>query len=255
MTNPNKTVLAIVAHPDDAEISCAGTLALLKDKGWTVVMATMTPGDCGSTVHTREEISKIRKQEAADAAALLNAEYYCLECDDVFVMYDKQTIVKAIELIRKTKPSVVITMSPSCYMVDHEMTSKIIQTACFSAGIVNIETPGVEPYFYTPHLYYVDAMEGKDRFGEAVKPGMIIDISSKIDLKEEMLAKHASQREWLREHHGMDEYIIAMRGFGEKRGKEINVAYGEGYRQHLGHAYPQNNILQEELGELVHERS
>ncbi|WP_149524296.1 PIG-L deacetylase family protein [Sphingobacterium hotanense] len=254
MTNTNKTVLAIVAHPDDAEISCAGTLALLKDKGWNVVMATMTPGDCGTTVHSRAEISKIRKQEAADAAAMLDADYHCLECNDVFVMYDRETIVKAIALIRKTKPSVVITMSPSCYMVDHEMTSKIIQTACFSAGIMNIETEGLEPYFYTPHLYYVDAMEGKDRFGKPVEPGLIVDISSKIQLKEDMLACHASQRNWLRDHHGMDEYIIAMKSFGEKRGKEINASYGEGYRQHLGHAYPQNNILKEELGDLVHER-
>ncbi|MCT1526327.1 PIG-L deacetylase family protein [Sphingobacterium hotanense] len=254
MTNTNKTVLAIVAHPDDAEISCAGTLALLKDKGWNVVMATMTPGDCGTTVHSRAEISKIRKQEAADAAAMLDADYHCLECDDVFVMYDRETIIKAIALIRKTKPSVVITMSPSCYMVDHEMTSKIIQTACFSAGIMNIVTEGLEPYFYTPHLYYVDAMEGKDRFGKPVEPGMIVDISSKIQLKEDMLACHASQRNWLRDHHGMDEYIIAMKSFGEKRGKEINASYGEGYRQHLGHAYPQNNILKEELGDLVHER-
>ena len=252
MNDTNKTILVLVAHPDDAEILCAGTLAQLKEKGWQIEMATMTPGDCGTTTFSREEIGRIRKQEAADAASLLGANYNCLECDDVFVLYDRPSLLKTIALIRKTRPQIVMTMSPSCYMVDHEITSKLVQTACFSAGIVNIKTEGAEPYFYTPHLYYLDAMEGKDKFGQAIKPGMIVDISDKIGMKEEMLACHASQRTWLREHHGMDEYIIAMKAFSSHRGEQIGVAYGEGFRQHLGHAFPQDNILQAELGDLVH---
>jgi len=43
-----------------------------------------------------------------------------------------------------------------------------------------------------------------------------------------------------------------MKAFAEKRGAEIGAAYAEGFRQHLGHAYPQDNILQSELGDLVH---
>lgn len=251
MTDINKTVLAILAHPDDAEILCAGTLALLKEKGWHIEMATMTPGDCGTTSLSRQEISAIRKTEAANAANLLEANYECLECDDLFVLYDRPTILKTIDLIRKTRPKVVLTMSPSCYMVDHEMTSKLVQTACFSAGIVNVKTEKAAPYFFTPYLYYMDALEGKDKFGKHIKPEIIIDISTKITLKEKMLACHASQRSWLREHHGMDEYIIAMKSFSAIRGAQISTAYGEGFRQHLGHAFPQDNILLEELGNLV----
>ena len=246
----NDTVLAIVAHPDDAELLCAGTLALLKDKGWHIEMATMTPGDGGTATLSREEISTIRKAEAAAAAKLLDGNYECLECEDIFVMYDKPTLRKVIELIRKTRPRMVLTMSPLCYMVDHEMTSKLVQTACFSAGVKNIETSS-PPFFQIPHLYYVDAMEGKDRLGQAVKPAMVVDISDKIELKEQMLVCHASQREWLREHHGMDEYVLAMKAFSAKRGEEVGVAYGEGFRQHLGHAFPQDNLLANELNAYV----
>ena len=246
------TVLAIVAHPDDAEFLCVGTLALLRQKGWNVQMATMTPGDCGSVEYNREEISKIRKAEASKASSILDVEYYCLESEDVFIMYDKPTLIKTIALIRKTQPQIVFTMSPSCYMVDHETTSKIVQTACFCGGVVNIETPGIDPYFSIPHLYYVDALEGKDKFGKDVKPGMIVDISSVIDTKEEMLKCHDSQRSWLKKQHGIDEYLHTMKGFSEKRGEEIDVNFGEGFRQHLGHAYPQDNILEQELGSLVH---
>lgn len=248
--NITNTVLAIVSHPDDAELLCAGTLALLKDRGWHVELATMTPGDGGTATHSREEISAIRKAEAAKAAALLEAPYHCLECEDIFVLYDRPTLLKVIGLVRKTRPRLVITMSPQCYMVDHEMTSKLVQTACFSAGVKNIETESA-PFHHVPHLYYADAMDGKDRLGQPVVPTMVVDITTKINLKEEMLVCHASQREWLRAHHGMDEYVNAMRSAGKNRGQLTGVAYGEGFRQHLGHAFPQDNLLAAELGGLV----
>lgn len=246
----DNTVLAVMAHPDDAELTCTGTLALLKDKGWRVEMATMTPGDGGTASLSKEEISIIRKQEATKAASLLNARYQCLECEDIFVMYDKPTLLKVIELIRNTRPRVVFTMNPSCYMLDHEITSRLVQTACFSAGVKNIATRS-GPFFFTPYLYYVDAMEGKDKFGQEVRPNMIVDMTGKMTLKEQMLVCHESQRDWLREHHGMDEYVVAMKAFAAKRGSEAGVSYGEGLRQHVGHAFPQDDLVGKELKEYV----
>jgi len=243
-----KTVLALVSHPDDAEFLCAGTLALLHQKGWQIHIATMTPGDCGSKDLSREEISRIRRKEATQATSLLEGEYHCLECDDIFVMYDRPTLLKAITLIRQVRPIMVLTMSPDCYMVDHETTSKIAQTACFSAGMVNIPTKGPAPIDYTPHLYYLDPIEGKDKFGKKVQEGLVVDISHFIEMKEQMLACHESQRNWLREHHGMDEYLLAMKRYSRERGKDIGVAYGEGFRQHLGHAFPQDDLLKKEVG-------
>jgi LmbE family N-acetylglucosaminyl deacetylase len=63
-TSDNRKVLAVFAHPDDAEFMCAGTLALLRNKGWRISMATLTPGDCGTKELSREEISRIRRNEA-----------------------------------------------------------------------------------------------------------------------------------------------------------------------------------------------
>ena len=246
----NKTVLGIFAHPDDAELMCVGTLSLLKKAGWEIHIATMTPGDKGSAELTREEISVIRRAEGAKAAERLGGTYHCLECDDVYIVYDRETINKATELIRKVKPTVVITASPNCYMIDHEMTSLIAQTACFGAGIKNMEAAG-EPYGMVPYLYYVDPMEGKDKFGVPVIPGFYVDITGEIGIKEETLACHASQRDWLRKHHKMDQYLIAMKQFAAHRGAEISVKYAEGFRQHLGHGYPQDNILKAVIGDLV----
>ncbi|HUV67400.1 MAG TPA: PIG-L family deacetylase [Sedimentisphaerales bacterium] len=247
-----KNVLSLGAHPDDAEFLCAGTLALLRQKGWQIHIATMAPGDCGTVQYSREEISRIRRAEAAKSASLLDGAYHCLECGDIFILYDRPSLLKAIELVRKVKPAIVFTTSPSDYMVDHEMASKLAQTACFACGVVNVETPGAEPFEPIPHLYYMDAVEHKDNFGAEVKPGMIVDTSSVMDTKEKMLCCHESQRHWLMTHHGMDEYVSMMKRADQKRGREIGSAFAEGFRQHLGHAYPQDNILKAELGELVH---
>ncbi|MEX0770401.1 MAG: PIG-L family deacetylase [Balneolaceae bacterium] len=247
----NHVVLAIVAHPDDIEILCAGTLSLLRQKGWQVQMATMTAGDCGSREHGPEEISKIRKEEAVKAAAMIDAGYHCLECKDLFIMYDRPTLLKTIRLIRQLRPEIVLTMSPSCYMIDHEMTSKIVQTACFAAGAVNVNTDDVPPYFHIPHLYYLDPIEGKDKFGTIITPDFVVDITTVIDQKKEMLACHESQRKWLLEHHGMDAYLEAMKKMSAERGEFVNVKYGEGFRQHLGHAYPQHNLLLKELEDFA----
>lgn len=242
----NKTVLAVGTHPDDIEIMCAGTLALLKEHSWEIAIATMTAGDCGSAELDRKEISKIRRNEAATSAKLLGANYTCMDNDDIFLFYDRPTLLKAINLIREVKPDIVITQSPVDYMVDHEITSKVIKTACFSAGIKNIKTEA-EPFMKIPYLYYMDSLEGTDAFGNSIRPTTIVNISSKIETKEKMLKCHKSQRSWLMSHNGIDEYIISMKEFSSLLGKEINTKYAEGFRQHLGHAYPKTNILREEL--------
>lgn len=229
---------------------CAGTLSLLKKSGWTVHIATMTPGDKGSAEHSREEISRIRKAEAAESARLLGGTYHCLGFEDVYVFYDRESINKTTLLIRKIKPAIIFTASPADYMSDHEMTSMIVKTASFCAGIKNMETD-YKTFEPVPYLYYSDAMDGKNIFGNQVEPSFYVDISCEMDMKEKMLACHASQRNWLLIHHKMDEYILSMKHFARQRGREINKEYAEGFRQHLGRGYPQNNFLTEVLGEYI----
>jgi LmbE family N-acetylglucosaminyl deacetylase len=242
----SKAVLGIFAHPDDAEIMCAGTLALLRNNGLEIHIATMTAGDKGSAILSRDEISSIRKTEGMVSASVLEGVYHCLGFQDIYLFYNAETINKTVELLRKVKPAVVFTASPSDYMADHEMTSRIVRTACFCAGIKNMEAGG-EPLEFMPHLYYTDAMEAKDILGETIDPGFYIDISGVMEIKEKMLASHKSQREWLLKHHKMDEYILSMKRFAEIRGSEVNKKYAEGFRQHLGHGYPQDNILEKLL--------
>ena len=250
--DPSKTALCLMAHPDDAEILCAGTLALLAKRGWNIVIATMTPGQAGSVVLGREEISAVRREEARHAAAVLNGSYHCLECEDVFITYDKETLLKAITLLRKVRPALVFTASPSDYMLDHEITSRITQTACLAAGIRNIAIEGTEPFTTVPHLYYSDPIQGKNIFGQEVPADLYVDISSAIDTKEEMLCCHKSQRDWLFQLSKVDEFVIMMKSFSEKNGRLIGAGFAEGFRQHLGFSYPSDDLLSAELAEFAH---
>jgi LmbE family N-acetylglucosaminyl deacetylase len=251
-------VLTLMAHPDDAEFLCGGALALLARRGWRVHVATATPGDCGSSMLGPEAIAAVRRQEARSAAAILGGEFYCLERRDLEVRYDPDTLLAACGLLRSVRPHLVITHSPGDYMVDHEQISLVARAAAFNAPIPNAPAPpgypahtggnqpgalGALPLETIPHLYYADPVEGKDNLGNPVFPGLLINISATLETKLEMLACHDSQREWLRNHHGIDEYLDSARRWSRERGALAGCAYAEGFRQHRGHAYPQDDLL------------
>jgi LmbE family N-acetylglucosaminyl deacetylase len=245
-------VLSVLAHPDDAEFLCAGTLIrLVREHGWQAHLATMTPGDCGSADLGPEEISRVRRAEGARAAGLIGGCYHCLEERDLSVFYNQGTLEKVTQLLRQVRPRLLLTHSPADYMLDHEMTSTVVRAAAFAAPIPNFPRRGGHPppLEHIPHLYYCDPIEGKDALGRPIPPGFCIDVSSVIDLKAAMLASHVSQRDWLLKHHGMDQYLEAMRDWGRLRGQACGVASAEGFRQHLGHSYPQDNLLGQLLGE------
>lgn len=248
-----EVVLSLLAHPDDAEFLCAGTLArLVREHGWQAHLATMTPGDCGSAEFSPDEISRIRRAEGARAAALLGGTYHCLEERDLLVMYTEHALEKVVRLYRAVRPRLVLTHSPADYMLDHEMTSTLARAAAFGAAVPNFfrDRGHHVALEHIPHLYYCDPIEGKDPLGRNVPPGFCIDISSVMDVKEAMLASHASQRDWLLKHHGMDHYVQAMRDWGAHRARPHGIESAEGFRQHLGHSYPQDNLLGKLLGIL-----
>ena len=243
--------LSVLAHPDDAEFLCAGALIrLARECGWQVHIATMTPGDCGSTELPPKEIAHIRRGEAARAAALIGAVYHCVEERDLRIFYEERPLERVTRLLRAVRPRLVLTHSPADYMLDHEVTSTLVRAAVFGAPIPNLfHDQGHEPPLeQIPHLYYCDPIEGKDAHRREVRPDFCIDVSGAMDDKAAMLAAHASQREWLLKHHGMDQYVRSMRDWGARRGGQIGAAYAEGYRQHLGHGYPQDNLLGSLLG-------
>ena len=243
-------IACIHAHPDDAEILAGGTLALLSQAGHSITIVSMTPGDCGSTLHGPEEIANIRRGEAADAASLIGASFVCAEFRDMAIFNEDGARRRVTELIRELRPEIVLTASPADYHCDHEATSALVRDACFAASAPNYQIrrdqaapaiPGI------PHLYFVDPIEGADRFGAPLEPDFVIDVKSTLETKRQMLAAHASQREWLKYQHGIDDYLETMERWTRERGRIVGAEFGEGFRRYAGHPYPQTPLLEELL--------
>jgi LmbE family N-acetylglucosaminyl deacetylase len=245
------TILAIHAHPDDAEFLAAGTLALLADLGHDITIATFTPGDCGSKDLGPEEIAAVRRREAANAAALIGARYLCLEMRDLAIFNDDVSRRRVTETLRQARPDLVLTASPSDYHCDHEAASALVRDACFAAPAPNYATRAdgpAPPLDRIPHLYFMDPVEGRARDHTLVEPDFVVDVAQSFARKRAMLAEHTSQRIWLRQHHGTDDYLDAMERWTRERGELVGLAYGEGFRRYRGHAYPQTCLLKEWLG-------
>jgi LmbE family N-acetylglucosaminyl deacetylase len=239
-----QVALTLLAHPDDAEILCGGTLILLRRLGWQVHIATCTPGDCGTMTQTRWDISSTRTNEARKAAELIGATYHCLDERDGLVIYNEPAARKAIDLFRRVAPTLVFAHAPKDYMLDHEQAHLLARSATFIYGAPNISAFPLLPGSRIPYLYYCDPIDGTDPLGHEVTPTTSIPIDAAVMAKKsEMLTCHASQREWLRAHHGMDEYIEAMKRHARHRGSQAGVECAEAFVQHRGHAYPQDDVL------------
>jgi N-acetylglucosamine malate deacetylase 1 len=255
-----RLVLAAGAHPDDVEFLCAGTLHLLRDCGYEIHIATMTLGDCGSLQHSPQEVRRIRRHEAEAAAKVLGASYHCLGFDDFAIFNDNIANRRVTALLRELDPQVVITHSPQDYLIDHETTSLLIRNACFFAPAPNYDTlpfTAVTRSTVIPTLYYAQPLGGTDIFGKPIKPLFYVDVSDRMEFKGQMLGCHESQRSWLRAQHGIDEYLESARRWNAELGVKASsassraVSFAEGFRQHLGHAYPHENILLTLLADRV----
>ncbi len=247
-------VLALFAHPDDAEFLCAGTLARIAGLGAEIHIATLSAGDCGSTTLPAGKIAALRQQEASRAARTIGARFHCLKSRDLLIFYDRPHLNKVMELVRQTRPSLVLTHSPVDYMIDHETVSRLCQSACFGALAPNYRTGArhpAPPLRGVPHLYYADAFGRRDILGNKIESSLAVDIGATLKRKEEMLSCHESQQVWLKTQQGIPETIQTMRKMAREAGKRAGFRWAEGFRQHLGQGFPATNLLKELLGPSV----
>jgi N-acetylglucosamine malate deacetylase 1 len=173
-------VLAIAAHPDDVEISAAGTLLRCKAQGMSVGIVDMTQGELG----TRGS-SELRLKEAQKAAEILGLTIReNLGLADGFFQNDEATIRKVIDVIRKYKPTIVLTNAKSDRHPDHGRASKLVSDACFYSGLRKIET---EHEAWRPKSVY---FFGQDYYQ---KPDFVVDITPFWEKKMEALKAYSSQ--------------------------------------------------------------
>lgn len=180
-------VLVLAAHPDDAELSCGGTIRQLTDEGRTVVIVDCTRGELG-TRGTPER----RRDEAIAAAGILGVDTrLCLNMPDGRVAHTDENVQAVISVIRRVRPYLLLIPPQIDRHPDHEAVHALGRAAAFLAGLKNIVTTdgGVAQEPHRPHriLCYQQNYE--------VPAGHVIysDISNTFRAKMDAIRAFASQ--------------------------------------------------------------
>jgi len=175
-------ILAIAAHRDDVELTCAGTLLRAIDDGHRAGILDLTAGESG----TRGS-ADLRAAEAEAAAALLGvAERRNAGLPDAHLQNSEEARRIVVAHLRHFRPRVVILPFPVGRHPDHRIASELGRDACFLAGLAKYDAPG-EPH--RPHkiLYALSYRE------DPVKPTFVVDISAQFARKLAAIRCYASQ--------------------------------------------------------------
>lgn len=230
----------------------AGTLLLLKNRGWQTHYLNLSSGNCGSVKLKSDETRRTRAREAQDAARILDAIWHPPFCDDLEIFYQIKTLRQLAALIREVKPSIVLTHSPQDYMEDHTNTCRLAVTAAFAHGMPNFKTePARQPFSDDITIYHAMPHGLRDGLRRRVVPGSFADTASVHDLKLRALAAHRSQQAWLDVSQGLNSYLRTMDEMSLAVGKmSRKFQHAEGWRRHLHLGFSASNAdpLCEALG-------
>lgn len=247
------SALAITAHPDDIEFVAAGTLLLLKKKGWDIHYFNVSRGNCGSVEYDSHTTARIRLEEGQNAARILGATFYPPIANDLEIVYSADLLRQVSAVIRQAKPNIVLTHSPQDYMEDHMNTCRLAVTAAFTHGMPNwVSEPATPPYSGDVVVYHALPHGLRDGLRRRVHAGSYVNTGRVHAQKREALAAHVSQKHWLDVSQGMDSYLVSMDDFSREVGKLSGTfEFAEGWRRHLhlGFSAQDHDPLKEALGE------
>jgi len=226
---------AIFAHPDDIEFVAAGTLLLLRERGYEIHYMNLADGCCGSTVHGREELAHLRTEEARTACAVAGAVFHPPIAHDLNIFYDRPTLARLAAVVRDVSPEIVLTHSPVDYMEDHTNTCRLAVTATFARGMPNFPTDPPRPPVDGPATVYHAQPHGNcDPMGSPIVPTHFVDVGQVMPTKTAMLACHQTQKLWLDQSQGLDSYLHAMQESAREIGRQSgHFEFAEGWRRHL----------------------
>ncbi|MEP7231190.1 MAG: bacillithiol biosynthesis deacetylase BshB1 [Ginsengibacter sp.] len=222
-------LIAFGVHPDDIELSCAGTLLVEKNNGKKVGIIDLTQGELGT-----RGTAETRKEEAANSAKILGVNTReNLEMADGFFRNDEQNQLKIISVIRKYKPEVILCNAPEDRHPDHGRSAELVNDAVFLSGLQKIKTKGDkdgEQNAWRPKyiFHYI-----QDRY---LTPNFVIDVSEVFDKKIESINAFATQffnaelgKGGPQTYISSPEFLESVINRAKMFGKMIGVKYAEGF--------------------------
>lgn len=220
-------ILCITAHPDDVEISMAGTVLHHRALGHRVGLVELTAGELGT-----RGTPQIREREAEAAAAVLGAAFrYQLGLEDGFFRPDRESLLAVVKAIRAHRPRVLLTNATQDRHPDHGRGAALVAEAAFLSGlrrIMTVDDEGSDQAVWRP-VTVLHAIQ--DRWSE---PDLIVDISAHWTGKAAALACFRSQFHDPDSKEPMSpiadpDFLPFLEARARQLGRLINVTYGEGF--------------------------
>lgn len=221
-------ILAFGVHPDDVELSCAGTLLVEIARGKKVGIIDLTQGELGT-----RGTAATRKAEAAAAAEIMGVHVReNLAMRDGFFANDEVHQLQVIQKIRQYQPEIVFANALEDRHPDHGRSSKLVSDAAFLSGLRKIETKheNVLQEAWRPKyvFHYI-----QDRY---IKPDFVVDISSVFDKKVAAIKAYTTQFHNPNAQDAEPQTYISAPGYLDTvlyrhrmLGKSIGVEYAEGF--------------------------
>jgi bacillithiol biosynthesis deacetylase BshB1 len=221
--NMKLDILVMAAHPDDAELSCAGTILKHIAAGKKVGIVDFTRGELGT-----RGTPEIRLEESADATKILGLQAReNLGIRDGFFRNDEETQLKLIEVIRKYQPDIVLANALEDRHPDHGKGAQLAIDACFLSGLRQIKTGDLPAWRPAQVYHYI-----QDRY---LEPDFVVDISANWDQKEAAIRAFKSQffdpnSAEPASYISSPDFLHFIQARAMEMGHKIGVKYGEGFQ-------------------------
>ena len=219
-----ESAMVVVAHPDDAEFTVAGTVAIWTGAGCRVTYVICTDGNTGSHEPgmTREKLAEIRRAEQRAACATLGVG------EVVFLGYDDGQLQPTLDLrrdlvraIRQHKPEVLITWDPTTVLISDEYINHPDHRAAAQAALDAVAPASAMPLLW-PETGASHRVRQVYIFG-AEPANTWVDVTEAMERKIAALRQHASQMgDW--------DPTDMVKEWGAESGQEKGLTYAENYR-------------------------
>jgi len=219
-------VLVFAAHPDDAEMSCGGTVCKLVDQGKKVGIIDLTRGEMG----TRGS-ADIRDKESRKASEIMGiAMRYNMRFRDVFFTHDEAHQIALIQQIRKYRPEVVLANALEDRHPDHGRAAKLVRDALFVSGLKKVATSldgnMQEPWRPKRLFHYIQ--------DHRLRPDFVVDITAFYAKRIEAIQAYASQfynpnSDDPETYLSSKEFFSFLEARARDVGHLVGVEFGEGF--------------------------
>lgn len=219
-------ILVFAAHPDDAELSCSGTIIKYLKAGKKVGIVDLTAGEMGTrgTAATR----KIEAQNANQIMGISIREN--LNMPDCFFENNKENQLKIIQMIRKYQPQIVLANAITDRHPDHGRAAQLVEDAAFQSGLLKIETSnnGTSQAPHRPQAVYHYIQD------TYIQPDFIVDITAEIDLKKAAILAYQTQffdpnSTEPQTYISSPDFIETVLARNREFGKIVGGVFGEGF--------------------------